>query len=93
MEKIGQGSYGVVYRAEDITAQREVAVKVVRAEAADTSDVVHEVNLLRECAGSPHIVRYLESFAHGSDLWIVMEYCVKLARPRTGSLPLAVCLG
>ena len=54
IERIGSGGMGSVYRARDETVQREVAVKVFRAEASNPEDVARQE---RE-------VRMLSSFAH-----------------------------
>ncbi|MBF4461493.1 MULTISPECIES: serine/threonine-protein kinase [unclassified Rathayibacter] len=54
IERIGSGGMGSVYRARDETVQRDVAVKVFRAEASHPEDVARQE---RE-------VRMLSSFAH-----------------------------
>ncbi|MWV51012.1 protein kinase [Rathayibacter sp. VKM Ac-2803] len=54
IERIGSGGMGSVYRARDETVQRDVAVKVFRAEASSPEDVARQE---RE-------VRMLSSFAH-----------------------------
>jgi serine/threonine protein kinase len=54
IERIGSGGMGSVYRARDETVQRDVAVKVFRAEASNPEDVARQE---RE-------VRMLSSFAH-----------------------------
>ncbi|EOD17487.1 putative Serine/threonine-protein kinase [Emiliania huxleyi CCMP1516] len=72
-EKLGEGSFGKVYKALEIKTGRAVAVKVVPVEQ-DTGEVAREIEMLKACA-SDNIVRYYSSFTRGSELWIVMEFC------------------
>ncbi|KAK5005703.1 Cyclin-dependent kinase catalytic subunit, partial [Cryomyces antarcticus] len=53
MEKIGEGTYGVVYKAKDLTTRdhRIVALKKIRLEAEDEgvpSTAIREISLLKE---------------------------------------------
>ena len=73
LEKLGEGTFGRVFKAFDKKAKKPVAVKVVLAEA-DCGDVSREIEMLKACS-SDNIVQYYASFAHKSELWIVMEYC------------------
>eukprot|EP00475_Leptophrys_vorax_P035315 TRINITY_DN58087_c0_g1_i2.p2 TRINITY_DN58087_c0_g1~~TRINITY_DN58087_c0_g1_i2.p2 ORF type:complete len:543 (-),score=156.95 TRINITY_DN58087_c0_g1_i2:1717-3345(-) len=75
LEKIGQGSYGEVFKCMDKRDSKLVAVKVVPVEV-DISDLLSEVRFLEQC-NSPNIVSYLGSYctADNSKVWIAMEYC------------------
>ncbi|ORY00175.1 kinase-like domain-containing protein [Clohesyomyces aquaticus] len=79
MEKIGEGTYGVVYKARDLTTkdQRIVALKKIRLEAEDEgvpSTAIREISLLKEM-NDPNIVRLLNIVhADGHKLYLVMEY-------------------
>ena len=74
--KIGEGGMGVVYRAFDEVLHRDVAVKVVRKDAAlDTSS---RQNLLQEARASsalahPNICTIYDVGEVSGDLYIVME--------------------
>ncbi|GAB7328994.1 hypothetical protein MBLNU13_g00850t1 [Cladosporium sp. NU13] len=79
MEKIGEGTYGVVYKALDLTTpdQRIVALKKIRLEAEDEgvpSTAIREISLLKEM-NDPNIVRLFNIVhADGHKLYLVFEY-------------------
>ncbi|OJD36601.1 cell division control protein 2 [Diplodia corticola] len=79
MEKIGEGTYGVVYKARDLTTkdQRIVALKKIRLEAEDEgvpSTAIREISLLKEM-NDPNIVRLLNIVhADGHKLYLVFEF-------------------
>ena len=55
LEKLGEGSFGKVYRAQQHSIKRHVAIKVVPV-AQDTGEVAREIETLKEC-DSDNIVR------------------------------------
>jgi len=78
IEKIGEGTYGVVYKARDLSnAGRIVALKKIRLEADDEgvpSTAIREISLLKEM-NDPNIVRLLNIVhADGHKLYLVMEF-------------------
>ncbi|KAF1350046.1 cell division control protein 2 serine/threonine protein kinase [Delphinella strobiligena] len=79
MEKIGEGTYGVVYKARDLSTpdNRIVALKKIRLEAEDEgvpSTAIREISLLKEM-NDPNIVRLLNIVhADGHKLYLVFEY-------------------
>ncbi|KAK2761810.1 Cyclin-dependent kinase catalytic subunit [Arachnomyces sp. PD_36] len=79
IEKIGEGTYGVVYKARDLTHpnHRIVALKKIRLEAEDEgvpSTAIREISLLKELH-DPTIVRlYNIVHADGHKLYLVFEY-------------------
>lgn len=51
IEKIGEGTYGVVYKAKDLNTDEFVALKKIRLEAEDEgvpSTAIREISLLKE---------------------------------------------
>ena len=59
LEKIGEGTYGVVYKAKDRVTNQIIALKRIRLEAEDEgipSTAIREISLLRELR-HPNIVR------------------------------------
>ncbi|TFY60216.1 hypothetical protein EVJ58_g5294 [Rhodofomes roseus] len=51
IEKVGEGTYGVVYKAKDVTTGQVVALKKIRLEAEDEgvpSTAIREISLLKE---------------------------------------------
>ncbi|KAL1297819.1 hypothetical protein AAFC00_006348 [Neodothiora populina] len=79
MEKIGEGTYGVVYKARDLSTpdNRIVALKKIRLEAEDEgvpSTAIREISLLKEM-NDPNIVRLFNIVhADGHKLYLVFEY-------------------
>lgn len=60
VEKIGEGTYGVVYKARDRTTNEIVALKKIRLEQEDEgvpSTAIREISLLKEMQHG-NIVRY-----------------------------------
>ncbi len=75
VSKVGEGSYGAVYKAIDKTDGMIVAVKILELpDEKESADLRKEINFLRQCS-SPYIVAYRGAFVRGSKIWIVMEYC------------------
>ncbi|XP_054253629.1 serine/threonine-protein kinase PAK 3-like [Indicator indicator] len=72
-EKLGQGSYGAVYRAVEMATEREVAIKHIHVSQEDEEYVVNEILVLRDHK-NPNIVSYLDSYLVGAELWLVLEY-------------------
>ncbi|KAJ1570151.1 Cell division protein kinase 1 [Nowakowskiella sp. JEL0078] len=71
VEKIGEGTYGVVYRAVDVTTGGVVALKKIRLESDDEgvpSTAIREVSLLKEMEHN-NIVSYMKQLVSG------LEYC------------------
>lgn len=78
IEKIGEGTYGVVYKARELNhPNRIVALKKIRLEAEDEgvpSTAIREISLLKEMQ-DPNIVQLL-NLVHvdGHKLYLVMEF-------------------
>lgn len=76
LQKLGEGSYGSVFKALDNRTNQIVAIKVLESEddADDTSDLQKEINILKTCS-SPYVVAYIGTYEKDGNIWIVMEYC------------------
>ncbi|XP_037108451.1 serine/threonine-protein kinase 4-like isoform X2 [Syngnathus acus] len=81
LEKLGEGSYGSVFKAHYRETGEIVAIKQVPVES-DLQEIIKEISIMQQCNShrsslllSPHVVRYYGSYFKNSDLWIVMEYC------------------
>lgn len=64
LEKIGEGTYGVVYKARDRTTGKLLALKKIRLEHEDEgvpSTAIREIALLKELQ-HPNVVKYV--FCH-----------------------------
>ncbi|XP_047439667.1 serine/threonine-protein kinase 4-like [Mugil cephalus] len=73
LEKLGEGSYGCVFKAICKETGEIVAIKQVPMES-DLQDMIKEISIMQQC-NSPHVVRYYGSYIKNCDMWIVMEYC------------------
>ncbi|PRP84427.1 hypothetical protein PROFUN_08107 [Planoprotostelium fungivorum] len=75
VEKLGSGSYGVVWRAIHQKTKTVSAIKIVPVEN-DLEDLFHEISMMKACK-SPYIINYFGSYFRPgeNELWIVMEMC------------------
>jgi hypothetical protein len=73
--KIGEGSYGAVYKAVDHRDEMSVAIKVLQFNGRDSLKLRREIHILKQC-NSEYIVGYKGAFSKGANVWIVMEYCL-----------------
>lgn len=71
--KLGEGSYGSVYKALYKESGTVVAIKLVPIES-DLHEIIKEISIMQQC-DSPFVVRYYGSYFKKCDLWICMEYC------------------
>jgi len=80
---LGEGSFGVVYRARVKKTNSTVAVKIIHNKSgnSETDKIMGEIDILSQC-NSPFIVGYYECFIKPpakrldqSEMWIIMEYC------------------
>ena len=69
--KIGEGSYGAVYKALDMRDRKHVAIKVLQFQGRDSLKLRKEIHILKQC-DSPYIVGYKGAFQKASNVWIVM---------------------
>jgi serine/threonine protein kinase len=77
LDRIGKGGMGTVYKAQDPTTGRTVAVKVVGGEVA--ADPVLRMRFAQECQVArkldhPNAVRVLDFGLDGTKPYLVMEY-------------------
>ena len=76
LEKIGEGTYGVVYKAKDRVTGEVIALKKIRLEAEDEgipSTAIREISLLKELQ-HPNIVRLYNIVHTERKLTLVFEY-------------------
>ena len=76
LEKLGEGTYGIVYKCRDRETNEIVALKKIRLEHADEgipSTAIREIALLQEL-NHPNIVRLL-NIVHGENkLYLIFEF-------------------
>lgn len=76
LEKIGEGTYGVVYKAREKGTSRLVALKKIRLEHEDEgvpSTAIREMSILK-ALDHPNIVNLLNVESHNNKLYLVFEY-------------------
>jgi cyclin-dependent kinase len=92
--EIGQGTHGVVYKAEDRQTGNIIALKRIRVEAEDDgvpSTAIREISMLKELQQANHnnVVGWLDVISHSKKLNLVFEYLEQdlkrlLSKRRTG---------
>ncbi len=63
LQKIGEGTYGIVYKARDLATQQIVAMKKIRLESEEEgipSTAIREVSILKELTHE-NVVQYAVS--------------------------------
>lgn len=76
IEKIGEGTYGVVYMAKDKATGKLVALKKIRLDSESEgvpSTAIREISLLKEL-DHPNIVRLLDVIHSEKKLYLVFEF-------------------
>ncbi|KAM5308690.1 cyclin-dependent kinase 3 isoform 2-T2 [Glossophaga mutica] len=76
VEKIGEGTYGVVYKAKNKETGQLVALKKIRLDLETEgvpSTAIREISLLKELK-HPNIVRLLDVVHNEKKLYLVFEY-------------------
>jgi tRNA A-37 threonylcarbamoyl transferase component Bud32 len=85
-ELIGKGSFGRVYKANDMKTSNVVAVKIIDVDEQDTmnpklqdtySEFLKEINALRLLSesGAENVNTVIEALPVGQAMWMVTEYC------------------
>jgi serine/threonine protein kinase len=84
LEKLGEGSYGQVYRAKDIHNDTYVAVKIMRLSSNELlHEYENELNILtRLSEQQENLPNFFGIFAdkdesHVARIWFVMELCYR----------------
>lgn len=65
MERVGEGTYGVVFKARDTINHKTVALKKIKLENEDEgvpSTAMREISILKELQPHPNIVKYNSSY-------------------------------
>jgi serine/threonine protein kinase len=79
--KIGEGSYGAVYKALDYRDNKHVAIKVLQFHGKDSLKLRKEIHILKQC-DSEHVVGYKGAFQKAGNVWIGQTTARDAARTR-----------
>lgn len=74
LHKIGQGASGGVFTAYEAGTNNCVAIKQMNLDLQPKKDLIINEILVMKDSKHKNIVNFLESYLHGLDLWVVMEY-------------------
>eukprot|EP01013_Petalomonas_cantuscygni_P038263 TRINITY_DN6932_c0_g1_i1.p1 TRINITY_DN6932_c0_g1~~TRINITY_DN6932_c0_g1_i1.p1 ORF type:complete len:322 (+),score=73.15 TRINITY_DN6932_c0_g1_i1:52-1017(+) len=76
-EKVGEGTYGIVYRCEDLRTGEIVALKKIRLDTEDEgvpATAIREISVLKTLR-HPHVVDLMDIISQPKSLHLVFEYC------------------
>jgi len=73
LDKLGEGSYGSVYKAVAKDANIVLAIKMILI-GKDQESMKKEIEILKKC-NHENIVRYYGSATKENYLWIMMDFC------------------
>lgn len=76
LSKIGEGTYGVVYKACDVDSGKMIALKKIRLEQEDEgvpSTAIREISILKELS-HPNVVDFKDVVHSDKKLYLVFEY-------------------
>ncbi|KAL5000400.1 kinase-like domain-containing protein [Aspergillus recurvatus] len=74
LNKIGQGASGGVFTAYEQHTNNCVAIKQMNLDLQPKKDLIINEILVMKDSKHKNIVNFLDSYLHGLDLWVVMEY-------------------
>ncbi|KAL6054168.1 Serine/threonine-protein kinase 4 [Balamuthia mandrillaris] len=74
LDKIGEGSYGIVCKCKRKSDGKLFAIKLIELEGEDDTAIRKEIDILKAC-DSDLVVRYGGCYKKGSTLLIAMEFC------------------
>lgn len=68
MCKLGEGSYGSVYKAVHKESGQVLAIKQVPVDT-DLQEIIKEISIMQQC-DSLYVVKYYGSYFKNTDLWV-----------------------
>ena len=79
--KLGEGSYGSVFKAKHKDSQQILAIKQVPVDT-DLQEIIKEISIMQQC-DSPYVVKYYGSYFKNTDLWVNLEIFEKIDRVKS----------
>lgn len=68
--KLGEGSYGSVYKAIHKESEQILAIKQVPVDT-DLQEIIKEISIMQQC-DSPYVVKYYGSYFKNTNLWVII---------------------
>ena len=68
LSKLGEGSYGCVYKSIHKESRQVLAIKQVPVDT-DLQEIIKEISIMQQC-DSPYVVKYYGSYFKNTDLWV-----------------------
>jgi hypothetical protein len=90
LEKVGEGTYGVVYKARDQLHNADVALKKVRMDAWDEgvpATALREISVLKEVRHANIVALENVFVSRSGNLYLVFELVVSTAAAAAGAAP------
>jgi len=73
-EKLGQGGYGAVFKAQHKETGFTMAVKVLAISGPGRADLQKEIDVLKKCR-CPNVLSYYGTILRDNEIWILMDHC------------------
>ena len=77
-DKIGEGQFGVVYKARDSTTKELVALKIISFKLLENEYIanllINEVEILKKVKSS-NIVKFIDVIYSKNNIYIITEFC------------------
>eukprot|EP01121_Diplochlamys_sp_Union-15-3_P000282 TRINITY_DN10270_c0_g1_i1.p1 TRINITY_DN10270_c0_g1~~TRINITY_DN10270_c0_g1_i1.p1 ORF type:complete len:260 (-),score=43.31 TRINITY_DN10270_c0_g1_i1:336-1004(-) len=74
LEKIGEGTFGLVFSGTDLRTLEKVAIKKMALNKENNEeDLISEIEMMTSLQ-HPNIVRYIEGYKQNDEIWVIMEF-------------------
>jgi len=74
-DQYGEGSFGKVYKAQDLKSNETVAIKVLNVDNVDDNNIItKEIKILKNLKHE-NVIAYIDNFKIGKKMYLVTEFC------------------
>ena len=78
LSKLGEGSYGSVFKSIHKESRQVLAIKQVPVDT-DLQEIIKEISIMQQC-DSPYVVKYYGSYFKNTDLWVCHELLIQIKK-------------